>query len=178
MHDEMFWFAAALFGGCFGLVVAAAVVAGVLNLVFHRGQAVAVRCRFARPPAEVWAALADFAAHPSWRSDVDAVERRPARGGREVWAETDGEFTTEFCTEVAEAPRRLVRVQLGSSEGRRWEWEISPVGTGSLVTVTETDGNASGLGRLLGEPIIRRHRLVRQLRELGAKLGVPAELTE
>jgi uncharacterized protein YndB with AHSA1/START domain len=89
-----------------------------------------------RPP-EVWAALTDVSAFPSWRpkvKQVDVLGTDPLR-----WRETgrDGKITFEVT--AADEPRRLVsRITDDTLPfGGTWTYEIAPAGDGSTVTVTE-----------------------------------------
>jgi len=78
----MFW-ALVVIGSLAGLVVLVA----LLGALLPRHHTAARRARFNRPVAEVWKAITDIEAFPSWRKDLASVERLPDREGRPVWRE-------------------------------------------------------------------------------------------
>jgi uncharacterized protein YndB with AHSA1/START domain len=124
-----------------GIVVGVLVV-GVLAVVavgatLPKEHVAARRVTLAVGPAEVWAALTDVAAYPSWRPRVRGVEvlgTEPLR-----WRETgrDGKITFELAE--ADEPRRLVTRITDESLpfGGTWTYVLAPAGQGTTVTVTE-----------------------------------------
>jgi uncharacterized protein YndB with AHSA1/START domain len=120
-------------------IVVGVLVEGVLAVVAvgAKEHVAARRVTLAVGPAEVWAALTDVAAYPSWRPRVRGVEvlgTEPLR-----WRETgrDGEITFELAE--ADEPRRLVTRITDESLpfGGTWTYVLTPAGQGTTVTVTE-----------------------------------------
>jgi len=122
-----------------GIVVGVLVV-GVLAVVavgatLPKHHVAARRVSLPVAPGEVWAALTDVAAYPSWRPRVREVE--VLGDGR--WRESgrDGKITFEVAE--ADEPRRLVTRITDESLpfGGTWTYVLEPAGPGTTVTVTE-----------------------------------------
>lgn len=65
-------------------IVVLVLLVGALLPVAHTAT---TRADIDAPPAEVWATLADFSTHPSWREGVQRMEPRTEREGKPVWRE-------------------------------------------------------------------------------------------
>lgn len=120
-----------------GVGVLAVLVVMAIGATLPKEHVAARRISLPAGPTEVWAALTDVSAFPSWRPKVKRVEvlgTDPLR-----WREIgrDGKITFEL-TEAAE-PRRLVsRITDDSLPfGGTWTYELTPAGDGTTVTVTE-----------------------------------------
>src|SRR4051794_38171353 len=85
-----------------GLIV---VVIGYLLPVRH---VTTVRSHVPATPEQVWSALTDVAAYPTWRGDVTSVEILPTDSGHVAWREQGRNGAISFAIELAEAPTRLV----------------------------------------------------------------------
>ena len=95
---------------------------------------------YARPAAEVWAAIADLPGQPAWRPDVKAVERLADRDGHQVWKELDSRGGgLAYETLESTPPSRLVRriVDEGLPFGGTWTEVLAPEGTGTRLAITE-----------------------------------------
>lgn len=116
-----------------GLVV---VVAGYLLPVKHVAT---VAVRVPATPEQVWDALTEVAAYPTWRGDVTSVEILPTDSGHVAWREHGKNGAISFAIEQAEPPRRLVtRITDRSLPfGGAWEYVVTPDGVGSRVEITE-----------------------------------------
>lgn len=135
MPRWLLWPLAVLAG--LALLVVVAAVWGAFLPATHRA---ARSARYVRPPAEVWAAIADYPGQPSWRPDVAAVERLPDRHGHEVWREQDAHGGgIPYETLESAPPARLVRriVDAGMAFGGTWTMVLTPDGAGTRLAVTE-----------------------------------------
>ena len=116
-----------------GLIV---VVVGYLLPVRHVATVVA---HVPATPEQVWGALTDVAAYPTWRGDVTSVEMLPSDSGHVAWREHGKNDAISFAIEEAERPRQLVTRITDKSLpfGGGWEYTITADGTGSRVQITE-----------------------------------------
>src|SRR5690349_3197127 len=116
-----------------GLVV---VVVGYLLPVKHVAT---IAAHVPATPEQVWDALTNVAAYPTWRGDLTAVEMLPADSGHVAWREHGKNDAISFAIEQAEPPRRLVTRITDKSLpfGGAWEYEVTPDGTSSRVRITE-----------------------------------------
>jgi uncharacterized protein YndB with AHSA1/START domain len=129
----------AIIGGL--LVVLAGAIAAVLAVGARLpvGHVAARRMRLSRPPEQVWQALTDVEAFPTWRPGVKRVELVDPSGGSPTWREFGRNGTITFETVEAERPRRLVvRIaDTGLAFGGDWTYLLEPDGDGCILTVTE-----------------------------------------
>src|SRR4051812_14708439 len=126
------------------LWITVSVLAGLIALVpivgslLPKGHVVTLRARLDRPPQEVWDVLADFERHPTWRTDLKAVEVVSA-GAKPLWKEIVRGMTLTLQRDEADPPRRLVN-RIADPKlpfGGRWVFDLQPDGGGTLLTVTE-----------------------------------------
>jgi uncharacterized protein YndB with AHSA1/START domain len=116
-----------------GLIV---VVIGYLLPVQHVAT---VAAQVPATPEQVWDALTDVAAYPTWRGDVTSVEMLPSDAGHVAWRERGKNDAISYAIEQAERPRRLVTRITDKSLpfGGTWEYVLTPEGKGSRVQITE-----------------------------------------
>lgn len=123
-----------------GLLVAAVAVVVIIGAMLPKNHVATRSARLRQPPEAVWAVITDFPAQPSWRTQLQAVERLPDSKGNAVWRETEkgGDALTLETVEWA-PPRRIVRriADAGLPFGGTWTYEIAPAGSGCTVTITE-----------------------------------------
>jgi hypothetical protein len=116
-------------------VAIATLVGWLLPVAHHASREAAMPA----PPERVWEAITDVGAFPSWRADVERVERLPDREGRTTWAEHTSEGRITLATERSEAPRLLV-VRIADPDlpfGGTWTYEIAPAPGGARLRITE-----------------------------------------
>jgi uncharacterized protein YndB with AHSA1/START domain len=125
-----------------------AFLAGAALPAEHRTTA---RESFGRAPEAVWRVLTDLEGMPSWRSDLDRIERLPEADGRMTWLEIgSGEGQVMELTE-SDPPWRLVihrRVDGWPGLPERIV-QLRATINGTLVTVTERDRVGNPLARVL-----------------------------
>lgn len=133
------------------------------------------RATFRQRPETLWRVLTDYAAMPSWRTDLRAIERLPDRDGHEVWQETD-RHGRKLRLETVEAvpPRRLVG-RIADPKlpfGGTWTYEITPVAGGSTLTITEDGEIYNPIFRFVARFILGYTGTMESyLRALAAKFG-------
>lgn len=166
----MIWIAY-IAGGLAGLVVLMALV----GLLLPRGHVAARRAVLAKPPADVWAALADLDAQPRWRKGLKKLERLDGTRFREVT--TQGAITFEI---VEERPRELRITRIADDKlpfGGRWIYELSPDGAGTRLAITEDGFIKNPVFRFLARTVFSTASTMEAfLRDLAAHLGVAASV--
>ena len=122
--------------GVIVVVIAIVVAIGYSLPVAHTAQrSVTVRAA----PGEVWSAITDVAAYPSWRTDLTAVEQLPPVNGLPAWREIQkGDRITYNITRSTPPTSMVSRIaDKGLPFGGEWEYELVPDGTGTRITITE-----------------------------------------
>ncbi len=91
-------------------------------------------------PETIWQVIRDFAATHEWHPLVVDVTRQPDQNGNEVWRERyQGNYSIVLETTAESPPNRLTRSIAdvrGPFQGR-WEFNITPLESGSRVSITE-----------------------------------------
>ncbi len=128
-----------ILGGLVGLLLLSGLALWILGRNLPEGHVQPATLRLSRPPAEVFAVIADVAAIPSWDTGVNRVERLPDRDGREAWRWTMGRNAMVLVTTVKEPPRRLVSTIGDEAKffSGDWTYELAADGGGTLLTLTE-----------------------------------------
>src|SRR5436309_3007580 len=123
------------------LLLAGAVIVGMVVVMAIVGACLPVkhtatlRVRLARPPADIWKAITEVEAFPTWRPGVARVERLSDRS----WREHGSHRATAFeVVEAAPTTRLVSRIaDAGLAFGGSWTYEIAPAEGGSTLTITE-----------------------------------------
>lgn len=169
------------------IVITAAIIAVLAGTVVAIGFALpekhtAVRtARYRASPEQVWSAITGISAFPTWRGDVKSVESLPPVDGQPSWRElgSDEAITYRVMTATppaSGAPGRLVTRIADKTLpfGGEWEYEISPDGTGSRLTITERGEVYNPIYRFMSRFVFgHTATLDAYLRNLGSKLGEP-----
>jgi len=160
-----------------GLVVVALLgYVAVAGAVVARGHVTAVRVALKRPPAEVFAALADPVAQTQWRPDLKAVDLLPPQDGKAVWRETTRMGPVRYVLDESVAGRRRVARILDEDLGYRgrWVFDLEPDGAGTRLTITEEGEVTSWMFRALSPFFSKSATLEAYLKALAAKFGEAA----
>ena len=159
------------------LVALGVVLVGVTALVGSRlpkDHVASRRALIHRPPAEVYAAIRDFARAPEWRRDLKAVVMLDEADGRTRFREdgAHGSMALEVVEEVRDA-RLVTRIADESLPfGGTWTYELRPVPEGTEIAITERGVVKPALFRALSKYVFTHHRTIEQyLRALGARFG-------
>jgi uncharacterized protein YndB with AHSA1/START domain len=171
----MTWVYIAL-GAVIGLVILILVIGSLLP----REHVASRSLSLAQAPEAVWHVITDYAAVPNWNAQIVKVERLPDRNGHDVWRETlkDGMALTLETTECS-PPRRLVRTIADDTlpfRGR-WEFEITPLGHGCRVTLTERGEIPNPFIRCMARLFMNPHRSIElYLGSLANRFQLPATI--
>jgi hypothetical protein len=161
-------------------LVALFVVVAIVGAMLPQEHVASRNVRFNQPPEIVWQSISNFAATPSWRSDLASVQQLPDIDGHPVWRETyeDGSALTLETLE-SEPRRRLVRriVDTDLQFGGHWSFEIVPSNGGSILTITEHGEIYNPIFRFFSRFIIgHRATIDEYLKALGNKFGEEVHL--
>ena len=127
------------------LFVAFLVVAGVvltvtaIGVLLPKGHVASRRVRLSASPETIWKLITDVEAFPTWRTDVEHVERLPDRAGRQVWVEEGSSGRITLAVDRMEPPR-LVVVRIADPDlpfGGTWTYEIAGAGAATTLSITE-----------------------------------------
>jgi uncharacterized protein YndB with AHSA1/START domain len=156
-----------------GIVVVIAGYVLIAGSVVARSHVATVCATFARPPAEIWAAITDHASQPAWRKELKSLEMQPSRDGRTFFRETGPFGPVNFIVDASEPQGRYVVRILDEhlSFGGRWIYELEPAGSGSRLTITEEGEVKSLFFRALSPFFSKTSTIEGFLRALGAKFG-------
>ena len=115
------------------------------------------RCetRIAQPPERLFTTITDYAAHPTWRDDLERVEVVDGTPGREVIREHGAGGVLEVRVEQVEAPRVLM-TRVTDPEGAfggTWTIDLTPVQGATRVVITERGDIYSPIFRLASRTV-------------------------
>jgi uncharacterized protein YndB with AHSA1/START domain len=160
-----------------GVGAACAGLLGVLALVgsrLPRDHVASRRAFIRRPPAEVFAAIQDFARAAEWRGDVKRVSVLGEVDGKLRFREegAHGSLTLEVVERVPDT--RLV-TRIADAElpfGGTWTYELEPANGGTEIEITERGFVKPALFRALAKYVFGHHRTLEQyLRALRKRFG-------
>ncbi len=122
-----------------GTVAGMIVVPIIIGLLLPERYVGQLKVIYAKPPDDVWAALADFEEHPMTGKRMKSIEKLPDENGMKTWVEDMGrgeKITVK--TVLSEQPTRIVREMSAASMpmSSRWEYALEPVDTGCQVTLS------------------------------------------
>ena len=156
-------------GGALVILAAGLVIVGYLVPVAHEASAEAT---VSRPPADVFATIADVRRYAEWRSDVARVEVL-ADAPRTRWKESGSNGDITFELDESTAPSRL-RSRIADPSlpfGGSWTYEVTPSGSGTRVRITERGEVYNPLFRVLARFVFGHTATMEQfLRNLERKL--------
>lgn len=157
----------------FGIVASLAVVLAILGATQPARHVATVSARFARPPAELFAAISDHGGQKSWRPELKSLELLPPQDGKTVFREVAGFGPVTFIVDESQPPRRYVTRILDETlpYGGSWTFELAPDGAGMRLTITEAGEVKSFLFRALSPFFSKSATIEAYLKHLGAKFG-------
>lgn len=159
------------------VAVLAAVVAivAIVGVMLPREHTATRQAVLRRKPAEVYAAVRDFAALPSWRGDVKRVELLPPREGRVMYREETRHGAVTYAIDEDRAGEKLV-LRIADENlpyGGTWTFEFRPSGDGATaVRITENGFVKNVIFRALARFVFGYTTTMDgYLRALGKKFG-------
>lgn len=162
-------------------VTSAAALAAFLWIagsLLPKGHTASRALRLKQPPEEVWKAITDRTAMPSWRPNVAAVERLPDQNEHEVWQEVyKNGWKSPLETVVWEPPWRLVGriADPNLAFGGTWTYEITPASSGCALKITEEGEVYNPVFRLFSRFSDQRRTITEYLTSLARKFGEAAD---
>ncbi len=157
--------------GALGLLVALAAVIGSLLPREHVATRAAV---YRRPPAVLYATVRDWAALPSWRSGVKAVEPLPASANPAGYREVSRHGTIPYVV-LADRPGEQLVTRIADDTlpfGGTWTFEFTPADGGGRLRITENGFVKPPLFRFLSRFVFGQTATMETyLRDLGRKFG-------
>ena len=166
------------------VLIVFAVLASIVFVVVAIGYSLPVAHTARRSVAlnaasgDVWAAITDVSAYPTWRSDVDSVEVLAPVNGQQAWREISGGDRISYAMTAVNPPSHLVSriTDRDLPFGGEWEYEVTQLGTGTRVTITERGEVYNPFFRFVSRFIIGHTvTLDGYLRALGRKFGEEVE---
>ena len=156
-----------------GIAVAMALI--VIVGGFLPRQHTATRAVTLRQPAPiVFAAIRDFAAQPSWRTGVQAVELLPNRDGRVCYRETSRHGAITYVV-LEEKPAERLVVKIADEAlpfGGTWTFQLTPTDGGTSVRITENGEVKNPAFRFLARFVFGYTSTIdTYLRDLARQLG-------
>lgn len=162
-----------------GILLALIGVATLIGLRLPKTHVAASRIRLKATPDQVWDVLTDFAAHPSWRPGLAAVEPGPEIDGCPSWYEVCARNTrVQFALVENLPPKRLVTRLVGKNLplSGTWIYELAPEAGGTTLTITESDNIYNPLFRFCSRFVISYYGVMDVfLFSLARKLGDDAK---
>jgi hypothetical protein len=164
------WIALSIAGGLVGLVLLLAVI----GLFLPRDHLAARHVTLAKPPADVWRAIADLDAQPTWRRGLERIEKLDGNQFRE---HTSQGTITYAIEEACEPERRITRIADDKLPfGGRWIYELAPTDGGTRLTITEDGFIRNPIFRVLSKTVFSTTSTIESfLRDLAKHLGSPVE---
>lgn len=156
------------------LVVLVLVVGALLPKAHVASRAL----RLPVPGKDVFLAITEVAALPSWRRDVKSVEWLPDRDGKRVYREVSDFGPIEFAIERSEPDRLYVTriVTPDSPFGGTWTFVITADGAGSHIAITEHGEVYNVLFRFLSRFVFGHTATMESyLKALATKFGATAQ---
>lgn len=158
-------------GGVVGLVALVALIGALLP----KGHVASRMARYNQPPGAVWQAITEFEKFPSWRSDVERVERLPGCDGRPGWREVwkNGQNLPLEVVESAENERLVMRIADPNLPfGGTWTYELAPADGGCTLRVTENGEVYNPIFRFMARFVFGYSATLEDyLKALGKKFG-------
>ena len=120
-----------------GVLVFAVAVIAVVGWMLPQNHVASGTAKLSLSPDKVWTIVTDVGDYPSWRSDVDSVERLPTPDLQ--WREVSGSDRITYKATTFDAPSRFVAhiADKGLPFGGSWDYRIEPAEAGSRITITE-----------------------------------------
>ncbi len=161
-----------------GAIVALVVLVQVVGMTLPREHVAKSRARFAESPEVLFDAVADRASAPSWRPELEKVERLPDEDGKPVWREESdfGPMTARVDLALRPSRYQTTIVDEELPFGGSWTWEFAPVTGGTELTITEDGFVEPAIFRALSRFVFGYHATMdAYLVNLGAKFGEDVE---
>jgi len=162
----MLWIALYIVAGLAGLIALMAVIGSFLP----RDHVATRSATLAKPPDEVWRALADLDGQVRWRRGLERVEHLSPTSFREHTSQ--GAIAFEIVEDRAPV-RRVTRIADDKLPfGGTWTYELAPDGAGTRLTITEDGFIKNPIFRFMSKTVFSTTATMeRFLADLASHLG-------
>ena len=157
-------------GALLGLIVIVLLVGALLP----RNHVASREINLRRRPEEVYAAIRDFAAAPSWRTDLQNVELLGEVDGRVRFREQSKQGQISYEVVEDKPPQRLVTRIVDQDLGfsGNWTYLLAPTDQGTRLQITEAGEVSNVLFRFLSRFVFGHTATMdAYLKALGRKFG-------
>jgi len=162
------------------LIITLTVLAALIGLAYAVGMTMSqdhtatssVTLTVPRP--EVWGAIVDVAAQPTWRSGLQSVAIEDATPERMRWTEHGDYGDIPLRVEERTEPSRLVVVIDGEDLpfGGRWIYALEDAGDGTHISITEEGSVYNPLFRVMSSLFMSEHETLDNfLTDLGSRFS-------
>lgn len=122
------------------LVVCFVMLLVTVGLLTPKSHVVTKTLKLKQKPEIIWQTIKDFQNQPSWRSELQTVERMPDHNGKEMWKEiykNGDELLLETSEDISQ--QCLIRTIADKSLpfSGTWEMTVRTEAEGSSLTITE-----------------------------------------
>lgn len=159
------------------VVAALTAIVALLGALLPREHVATRAAVFRAAPAVLFTLLRDFAAQPTWRRDLRAVELLPSRDGAPCHREISRHGAITYLVREERTGERLV-IEIADDTlpfGGRWTFALNPVPAGTELRITEHGFVKNVLFRFLARFVFgHASTMENYLRDLAQKLGEPA----
>lgn len=157
------------------IAVLAAIAIGVVvaGLSLPQNHVASRTTHLSSPPETVWALISNASDFPSWRSNVDSVEMVNS-GAAPSWREISKGERMKYDAVVFQPPTHMVTriADKGLPFGGSWDYQLSPDGTGTRLTITENGEVYNPIFRFVSRFIMGHTATIdRYLGDLARKTG-------
>lgn len=125
--------------GIVGVVVLVVLAVVVVGMLLPKNHVASATARYRATPEQLWSAIYNVRALPTWRPGLTKVDILPDRNGHLTWRETGKDGTVTYEAIESEPPHRLVG-KIADEKlpyGGTWTYEIAPEEGGTRLTITE-----------------------------------------
>ncbi len=120
------------------VVVVPVIAVALIGMTLPQNHTASRTADLKGPPDSVWSIITDVERYPSWRKEVDSVQRIDS-AGKLSWREVSGSDRITYEATAFEQPTHFVAriADKGLPFGGSWDYRIEPGQTGSKLTITE-----------------------------------------
>ena len=160
-----------------GALIGVILIVTVIGAMLPRDHVASMSAIIPASRDQVWSALTDVAAYPTWRTDVKKVTVLSQPPASPSWREENSQGGMTLAAETFEPPRRMIaRIQdKGLPYGGAWEYVLEPDGGDpgrTRVTITERGFVSNPIFRFVSRFVMGHYStLDSYLKALGRKFG-------
>jgi len=137
--------------------------------------------RYRQPPEDIWKAITDVDAMPSWREGLKSVKHLPDRNGLPAHVEVTNSGTIPYETVEMTPPQKLV-TRIADPKlpfGGTWTFELAPVSDGATLRITERGYVTNPFFRFMSRTIFSQTATMESyLKSLANKFGEEPRIGE